>query len=47
MPRKAFTLEQIVAALRQIEVAIAQGKAELHREGACQSIKKDFLFFKK
>lgn len=27
MPRKVFTPEQIVAALRQIEVAIAQGKS--------------------
>ena len=26
MPRKVFTPEQIVAALRQIEVAMAQGK---------------------
>jgi putative transposase len=27
MPRKVFTPEQIVTALRQIEVAIAQGKS--------------------
>lgn len=27
MPRKVFTPEQIVAALRQIEIAIAQGKS--------------------
>ena len=27
MPKKVFTPEQIVAALRQIEIAIAQGKS--------------------